>query len=127
MSLLPTHPDCCFRPGTGGSGGTLETFDNVRVVSIAGRAGERVDQLRISFIDNYVPSTVYLSSVTIFLSARAEGTYEEYTQTKITRTESIQTAHSVASIETSAEKEFFGSVNTALEVSYASRQQVRAN
>ncbi|MCX4029274.1 hypothetical protein H0A36_07305 [Endozoicomonas sp. SM1973] len=54
--------------GGGGDGGGPSELENIRVLSIGGRSGSRVDKLNIELVENYVPSTVEAKNIGFILS-----------------------------------------------------------
>lgn len=81
---------CVLSRALGGCGATNEeTFNNVRVNNIGGRSGSKIDQLRITFLEKYVTSSVEFESVTMVMGARGEGTFVEFNSWTVLTTASL--------------------------------------
>lgn len=107
----------------GGLGGTETFFDGVRLVSIGGRSGRLLDQVTITYIDNYNPSSLIESGVSIFMNARSEGEFTEFTSSGFTKTQSVQKTMDIA-ITAGAEGEFFGTTSSNIQTSFAAASDV---
>lgn len=104
----------------GGTGGSEQTFNNIRVLSIGGRSGKRVDKLNIMYIENYSPSSVVAKDVGFIISYTAPFcTFTQYEDSTYQTMDSYEkTTHSMLKQDYSAsiEGEYFAKVSASTDI-----------
>ncbi|KRB96441.1 jacalin-like lectin [Duganella sp. Root198D2] len=108
--------------GGGGDGGDPHQLSNIRVIAIGGRSAARLDQIQITYVDDYVPSTVLQERAQFVIAFTPQNTLlKEYSDTfyrtadsyeKVTETRLSQ------KYSASAEAEYYAKVAVSTEIEY---------
>ncbi len=110
----------------GGMGGGFQVFENIRIFTIGGRSGARVDRLDVTMIRDYQPSSIYQSGPSDFVVTKVFGVgthkfYEaERARTAITYRDLCSTT---VAMNVSVEAEFFAKVSTSLNASVTTQSE----
>lgn len=111
----------------GGMGGGFQVFENIRIVTIGGQCGARVDRLDVTMIRDYEPSRSYLSGNSDFIVTANYG----QSKTKFYTSERASTAITyrdlcsrTVAMNISVEAEFFAKVSTSLTGTFTTQSEV---
>ena len=111
----------------GGSGGQEQKLlENIRVIAIGGRAGDRVDKLKIKYISNYEPSIVVKGEESASFILSFTAPFQKFTSYSDTK---LNTLHSYEKLsehileqkyKASVEGEYFAKMASSLEINLKS-------
>ncbi len=97
--------------------GTYKSIDNIRLVTIGGRSGRLLDQIQITYVENYVPSTLVDNHAVFIVKWYGPNTQiTNYTSQSAMMENSYQLVTSTMSsstISSSAEAEYGAQVSVA--------------
>jgi hypothetical protein len=108
--------------GGGGDGGDFYELDNIRVIAIGGRADHRLDQIQITYVENYVPSRVLQERARFVIAfTPPKTTLVEYTENAFKTTEGYELVTQTMLSQTygaSVEAEYYAKVAFSTEIQY---------
>ncbi len=108
--------------GGGGDGGDYHEISNVRVIAIGGRSASRLDQIQITYVENYEPSTPIKSGGRFIIGFTSQNTtLKEYSDTTYKTTDSYQNITETMlsqQYNASAEAEYYAKVAVSTEIKY---------
>ncbi|UUC46925.1 jacalin-like lectin [Flavobacterium cerinum] len=112
--------------GGGGGGGSETTLDNIRVVAIGGKSGTRVDQLKITYVENYEPSSLVEKRGQFVVGFTPQGTIlKEYTESTSKTSDSYENVTETMlsqQYNASVEAEYYAKVAFSTEIKYVNTQ-----
>jgi hypothetical protein len=112
--------------GGGGNGGGPHTLTGIRVIAIGGRSGEKLDQIAITYVENYQPSTLVEERGRFIIGFTAPGTIlKEYTETtKMTSDSYEHITETMLSQQynASVEAEYYAKVAFSTEIKYVNTE-----
>lgn len=101
----------------GGDGGNLQVFSNLRVISIAGRSGDSLDQLNITYAEDYKPSTKLESDIGFIVKFSPPlESFEKYSSSQGVECDSYESVTSSMTAQTysaSVEAEYYAKVSVS--------------
>lgn len=108
--------------GGGGDGGDKHELNNIRVIAIGGRSAARLDQIQITYVEDYVPSTVLQERAQFVIAFTPQNTVmKEYSDTFYRTTDSyekITETRLSQKYSASAEAEYYAKVAVSTEIEY---------
>ena len=108
--------------GGGGNGGSYHELTNIRVIAIGGRSGSRLDQIQITYVENYEPSTLVESRGQFVIGFTPQNTVQkEYTENTYKTTDSYQNITETMlsqQYNASVEAEYYAKVAFSTEIKY---------
>jgi hypothetical protein len=108
--------------GGGGDGGDYYEISNVRVIAIGGRSASRLDQIQITYVENYQASTLIKSRGQFVIGFTSQNTtLKEYNDTTYRTTDSYQNITETMlsqQYNASAEAEYYAKVAVSTEIKY---------
>lgn len=108
--------------GGGGDGGDPHELKNIRVIAIGGRSGARLDQLQITYVEDYVPSTVLAERAQFVIGFTPQNTklteYEDATYRTVDSYEKITETMLSQKYSASVEAEYYAKVAFSTEIAY---------
>jgi hypothetical protein len=108
--------------GGGGSGGSKYMLSNIRVIAIGGRSGSRLDQIEISYVENYEPSKMVEIKGQFVIGYTPQNTnQEEYIEQSYKTTDSYQSITETMlsqQYNASVEAEYYAKVAVSTEIKY---------
>ncbi|MBN9285118.1 MULTISPECIES: hypothetical protein [Flavobacterium] len=112
--------------GGGGGGGGETVLKGIRVVAIGGKSGSRVDKLRITYVEDYKPSTLIEKRGRFIIGFTPQGTVlKEYTESTSNTSDSYENITSTMlsqQYNASVEAEYYAKVSFATEIKYETTQ-----
>ncbi|MDR3602319.1 MAG: hypothetical protein P4L49_17845 [Desulfosporosinus sp.] len=108
--------------GGGGGGGSPITLNKIRVISIAGRAGQYVDQLAIKYVENYEPSSIIDKNAKFILNFFAPDTqtieYKETEKRTLDFYQLVTEKMMETKMSSSVEAEYGAKISASLEIGF---------
>jgi len=113
--------------GGGGTGGSEKTIlTGIRVIAIGGRAGKNLDQIKITYVENYKPSSLIEKRGQFIIGFTAEGTtlkeYEEQSSKSYDSYENVTETMISQQYNASVEAEYYAKVSFSTEIKYENTQ-----
>lgn len=112
--------------GGGGGGGSEQTLSNIRVIAIGGKSGSRLDQIQITYVENYEPSTLIESRGQFVIGFTPPNTvlkeYSENTYKTADSYENITETMLSQQYNASVEAEYYAKVAFSTEIKYVNTQ-----
>lgn len=108
--------------GGGGGGGSEQILTNIRVIAIGGRSGARLDQIQITYVENYEPSTLVESRGQFIIGFTPQNTIQkQYTENTYKTVDSYQNITETMlsqQYNASIEAEYYAKVAFSTEIKY---------
>jgi hypothetical protein len=108
--------------GGGNGGNSQKTLSNIRVVALGGRSGNSLDQIQITYVTEYMPSTLVAKNQQFIIGFTAPGTnLTEYASTSSRTVDSYQqitTTMIGQSYNASVEAEYYAKVSASVNITY---------
>lgn len=112
--------------GGGGSGGSPTTLTGIRVIAIGGRSGSRLDQIEITYVENYQPSEVVETRGQFVIGFVPQNTImKEYTESTYKTSDSYENVTETMlsqQYNASVEAEYYAKVAFSTEIKYENTQ-----
>jgi hypothetical protein len=112
--------------GGGGDGGSEHTLSGIRVIAIGGKSGSRLDQIQITYVEDYVPSTLVEQRGQFVIGFTAQNTilkeYSESTYKTSDSYESVTETMLSQQYNASVEAEYYAKVSFSTEIKYVNTQ-----
>lgn len=114
----------------GGTGGEDRgTYSNVRVLGIGGKSGDRLDAIRITYIENYSPAVKVEGFSQQTAIVRVYPSNTKITESLSEKVRNMQSSLRVAefnvSVEAAVEAEYYADVSTKFSFDYLERNELR--
>lgn len=108
--------------GGGGNGGDYHELNNVRVIAIGGRSGSSLDQIQITYVENYVGSVLVKSKAQFVIGFTPQNTtlkeYEDKTYRTTDSYQNITETMLSQQYNASVEAEYYAKVAASTEIKY---------
>lgn len=112
--------------GGGGNGGSETVLSGIRVVAIGGRAGTRLDQIQITYVEDYVPSTLVEQRGQFVIGFTPQNTVlKEYSESTYKTSDSYENVTETMlsqQYNASVEAEYYAKVSFSTEIKYVNTQ-----
>jgi hypothetical protein len=112
--------------GGGGNGGSETVLSGIRVVAIGGRAGSRLDQIQITYVEDYVPSTLVEQRGQFVIGFTPQNTVlKEYSESTYKTSDSYENVTETMlsqQYNASVEAEYYAKVAFSTEIKYVNTQ-----
>jgi hypothetical protein len=112
--------------GGGGSGGSEHILNNIRVIAIGGRSGSRLDQIQITYVEDYEASTLVEQRGQFVIGFTPQNTVlKEYSETTYKTSDSYENVTETMlsqQYNASIEAEYYAKVAFSTEIKYVNTQ-----